>query len=54
MGQMQKTFKNFSLNVFRRLKISLKVNNFLKGDQLDLEKRGKILFLIRYCNLTGF
>jgi hypothetical protein len=26
---------------------------FSKGDQLDPPKMGQMMFLIRYCNLTG-
>jgi hypothetical protein len=41
--------------VFRRLKISLKVNDFFsKGDQLDFPKMGRMIFLIRWFNLIGF
>jgi hypothetical protein len=57
MGQMQKKVQKLDLNVFRRLKISLKVNDFFfvwafsKGDHLDLPKMGQIIFLIICCNL---
>jgi hypothetical protein len=40
MGQMQKNVQKLSLNVFRRLKIVI----------FHLPK----MFLIRWCNLTGF
>jgi hypothetical protein len=48
MKEMQKSVEKLSLNVIRRMKISLKVND------LDLPKMAQIMFLIRWCNLIGF
>jgi hypothetical protein len=48
MGRMQKKIRlKLSLNVFEG-------KRFSKGDQQDFPKMGQIMFLIRWCSLTGF
>jgi hypothetical protein len=56
---MQKNVEKLNLNVFRRLEISLKVNDFFfqRVTNKILQKIGQIMFLIRCCfqeDLKGF